>query len=228
MDNTTPTKDQPTVDVTGGEPPVAVAPPAQEQVTSVELVDQWRGGDQRAANELHERYLARLVNLAKRHLNEKFNARVDPDDLVQSIFRSVFRITRNRGIDFNDDTGFWKWLSSVALNKTYKRLQYMQTLSRTPDRERGSSEFVDASAAAHHGTMPTTAEVVEFADLLESILANLETIDQQIFQLRLEGYTQHEIAERLVIDVRTVRRHMNVIRQRVSEALDGELPPELT
>ncbi len=197
--------------------------------SSVELVKRWRNGDESAATELHDKYLAKLVEFAKQHLNEKFRKRIDAQDLVQSIYRSVFRVTRERSIEFTDDTGFWKWLATLALNKTYNRVKYLEAGSRNPSREGGRAEDASlrAISAGRYRSMPSSEEVVELADLLETILKALEPTDQQILQFRIEGFTQQEIAERLNVDPRTVRRRLESIRERVREISEAEPLPEL-
>ena len=58
--------------------------------SSVELTDRWREGDQQAANLLFRRYSERLIALVRCHLSEKLARRLDPEDVVQSAYRSFF------------------------------------------------------------------------------------------------------------------------------------------
>ena len=52
-------------------------------------------GDDRAARAVFDRYSNRLIRLAGKHLNQRLAGRVDPEDVVQSVFRTFFR----RGLD---------------------------------------------------------------------------------------------------------------------------------
>src|SRR4051794_20041585 len=48
-------------------------------------------GAQRAARAIFDRYAARLACYAERHLSRKLAARLDGEDVVQSVFRTFFR-----------------------------------------------------------------------------------------------------------------------------------------
>src|SRR5262245_58097585 len=58
--------------------------------SSVHLVSRWRAGDQQAAAELFRRYASRLIALAQSRLSASMASRVDPEDVVQSVYRSFF------------------------------------------------------------------------------------------------------------------------------------------
>ena len=58
---------------------------------SVELLDRFRDGDDEAAHELFNRYVDRLVALARTRLSAQMKRRVEPEEVVQSAYRSFFR-----------------------------------------------------------------------------------------------------------------------------------------
>ncbi len=55
-----------------------------------DLIQRWCQGDQEAARRIVEHYVDQLVGLARRHLNPKLAGRIDPEDIVQSAFRTFF------------------------------------------------------------------------------------------------------------------------------------------
>ncbi len=57
---------------------------------SAQLLIRWREGDQAAADALFRRYAERLIGLVRLRLSEKLARRVDPEDIVQSVYRSFF------------------------------------------------------------------------------------------------------------------------------------------
>jgi len=179
--------------------------------SSTDLVDRWRGGDEDAASELHQRYGERLVMLARRRMANKWQGRFDPEDVVQSVFRTMFRRTQAGSFEFQKDDDFWKLMVTITLNKVRNRVRGKK---RDPDREK--NQFDDGLAAVM-SREPGTADVVAFTDLLDTIQKRLSPIEQQLLNLRLEGYTQEEIAEQNEVDVRTVRRRLNKIREKVAE-----------
>src|SRR5262245_5216743 len=60
------------------------------QHRTADLLARWRNGDQQAAAVLFHRYADRLVALAKSRLSARLASRVDPEDVVQSVYRSFF------------------------------------------------------------------------------------------------------------------------------------------
>lgn len=196
------------------------------ELSDAELVQRWREGDQQAATILHERYLTRLLNLVGRHLADKFNSRLDPDDVVQSVFRSIFRLTREGRFEFEGDSDFWKLLLTMALNKVRNTVRHHQAGKRTPAAESvsTSADGVDGYIVNRLSSQPTIEEIVSFADMLEQVLQQLEPEQQQLIQYRIEGFTQKEIAEKLGVDDRTVRRMFANIRNRGEQLLGDGLP----
>jgi len=59
---------------------------------------------------------------------------------------------------------------------------------------------------------PTPEEAVQFIDQLENFLTKLQPIERQILELRMEGHNNLEIAEKLGISDRKIRRLMERIR----------------
>jgi RNA polymerase sigma-70 factor, ECF subfamily len=191
------------------------------ELTDAELVERWRAGDEQAATILHERYLGKLLNLVGRHLAGKFNSRLDPDDVVQSVFRSIFRLTREGRFEFQGDSDFWKLLLTMALNKVRNTVRHHQASKRDPAMESisTSADGMDGYIVNRLSSQPTIQEIVSFADMLEQVLQRLDPEQQLLIQYRIEGYTQKEIAEKLSVDDRTVRRMFANIRTRGEEFL---------
>lgn len=177
---------------------------------STELVTRWRQGDEAAAAVLHQRYGERLIQLARKRLSAKFQGRLDPEDVVQSVFRTIFRRTRNGAFEFEKDDDLWKLLVTVTLNKVRNKVRGKK---RDPNREVG--QFDDSLAAIMSGE-PSTLDLVTFTDLLNEICGQLSPIESELLTLRLEGFTQEEIASKNNVDVRTIRRRIGKIREKVA------------
>ncbi len=56
---------------------------------SIELLSRIRQGDEQAATDLFERYVERLIRLAQSRLSAKLQRRIDAEDVVQSVYRSL-------------------------------------------------------------------------------------------------------------------------------------------
>jgi RNA polymerase sigma-70 factor, ECF subfamily len=199
-----------------------------DQTSDNELIDNWRDGDGDAATVLYQRYLQKLLNLVGQHLSAKFNPRFDPEDVVQSVFKSLFRRAQKGDFTFEDDGDFWKLLLTIALNKVRNKVRHHQAEKRSTAREVASvgTSQPDGYIMNRLTQQPTIVETVAFSDLFTSVIDCLEPRDQQLIHLRLEGHTQREIATHLLVDERTVRRRFVRIRERVAEKFADDLPTE--
>lgn len=201
----------------------------QEQFSDNELIDNWRGGDGDAATVLYQRYLQKLLNLIGLHLSARFNPRFDAEDVAQSVFKSLFRRAEGGEFTFGDDADFWKLLLTIALNKVRNRVRFHEADKRAASREvSATTGDADGYIMSRLSKNPTAAETVAFSDLFTSMLYCLTKGEQQLLQMRLEGYTQQEIASQLNVDERTVRRMFVRIRKRVVKNFAADLPPEFT
>ena len=99
------------------------------------LVSRWRAGDQDAAKELFDRYASRLVALARKQISQRLASRVDPEDVVQSVFRSFFgRVKAGKfHIEEQDDLG--KLLVRITVHKTLRKVEFHQAAKRDPRME---------------------------------------------------------------------------------------------
>src|SRR5262245_18476432 len=60
------------------------------QDSFIELAVRLRDGDQGAATVVFRRFASRLIALARRELDTRLRRKLDPEDVVQSVYRSFF------------------------------------------------------------------------------------------------------------------------------------------
>src|SRR5262249_15364 len=102
---------------------------------SINLVARWRGGDQLAANELFRRYAEQLIALARSRLSAKFSQGVDPEDVVQSAYRSFFHGTRDGRYDILRGGDLWQLLVVITLHKVQHQVRRNLAGKRSITRE---------------------------------------------------------------------------------------------
>src|SRR5262249_14642505 len=76
------------------------------------LLRRYRGGQADAATQLYLRYAERLLALAAAQCAPDLAPRVDPEDIVQSVFRTFFRRAAKGQYDVPEGEELWKlfWL----------------------------------------------------------------------------------------------------------------------
>jgi RNA polymerase sigma factor (sigma-70 family) len=186
--------------------------------TSLVLLEQYRGGDDRAAEALFARYFERLTLLARSRLSPRLAQRTDPEDIVLSVYRSFFvearagRFTLSRGGDL------WRLLAGITRHKLLRQVRRQGAGCRTLDREL-PLDRVDEGKLLAGRPDPSPDEAVALADELEQVLAHLDRFGRRVLELRLQGAALAEIAEDTGRSERSVRRSLAAIRAQLSGRL---------
>src|SRR5205823_5594309 len=102
---------------------------------SAELFRCLTRGDEEAATAIFQRYVERLTQLARKRLATKLAARVDPEDIVLSAYRSFFIGAREGKFELRHAGDLWRLLVEVTLHKLYRSAEHHSALRRTVDRE---------------------------------------------------------------------------------------------
>lgn len=182
--------------------------------SSADLLAQFRDGDPAAACALHDRYVARLVALARSRLSHRLAGRVDAEDIVQSAYRSFFLRARNKGFDLQQSGDLWRLLARITLRKLYRQAQRHTADRRSVERE--AAALADDAAILPSSREPTPAEAAALADELAAAMGQLNELERQVLELRLQDHTIDEIASALARSERTIRRTLAAIRTRLT------------
>ena len=96
---------------------VSLAEPSLQVVSDGSLMRRLQTGSQDAATQLYLRYAKRLHALSRAKCSPDLAARVDSDDIVQSVFRTFFRRVEKGEYDVPDGEELWKLFLVIGLNK---------------------------------------------------------------------------------------------------------------
>jgi RNA polymerase sigma-70 factor (ECF subfamily) len=177
------------------------------------LLELWRrAGNEDAARLIVERYVDRLLALVRHRLSRRLARRVDPEDVMQSVFRTFFDRAKagKFHLDAPDDLG--KLLTRITIHKTLRQVVFHQAAKRDLKREVAQSEDGAREFLELLDREPTPEEANMFVDQLEGFLGQLRAQDRQILELRLQGHKNEEIASQLGISERKIRRLVERIR----------------
>jgi RNA polymerase sigma factor (sigma-70 family) len=179
-----------------------------------------------AERELFDRYFVKLVEVARQKLKAASRSVEDEEDLALSAIDSFFR--RAGGGDFPQLSRrheLWSLLVTIVTRKAVNQLKKDQALKRggahhkRPLRHEG-----DSSRCSLPELMANEPDAEPLAQLREELHRRLDLLEGEMLRevalLRLQGFTNVEIGERLGIAERTVRRKINRIRREWSENSD--------
>jgi RNA polymerase sigma-70 factor (ECF subfamily) len=91
--------------------------------TFARLMARLRSGEDAAAREVFERFAGRLVALTRGRFNRLLARKVDPEDVVQSAFKSFFVRHRAGKLVVGDSDGLWNLLTLITLRNCADRAE---------------------------------------------------------------------------------------------------------
>jgi RNA polymerase sigma-70 factor (ECF subfamily) len=186
------------------------------------LLELLRAGDQSAAKQVFNAYVRSLLQLARSHLSQRLARRVDPEDIVQSVFRTFFSRVKEGHFTVTDQDDLGKILVGITIRKALRQVALHTAAKRDCGREALPDDEPVPTLAGLRDVQPSPEAAVAFVDQLEHLCARLRPQDRKVLHMRLQGYSSLEIAEELGTSDRLVRRALEHIR---SVAVDENLHP---
>jgi DNA-directed RNA polymerase specialized sigma24 family protein len=195
-----------------------MADDAERSVTH--WIESLKAGDADAAQELWERYFETLVRPAKPRLQGATRAVADEEDAALSAFDSFCRgASRGRYPRLNDRDDLWRLLVIITERKALDQVQ------RERRQKRGGGKIVAilghddgdgmGGGIGHLSSPEPTPEfAATVADECRRRLGQLrdETL-RDVARLKMEGYTNEEVANRTACSLRSVARKLELIRR---------------
>lgn len=194
---------------------------SQANQESIRLVNRWRSGDELAAQEIYDRYVARLVALAGSRISPALARRVEPEDVVQSVYKSFFNRSTNARFQIENSGQLWGLLAAITINKVRDKARFHQAGKRNIQAEVSMSSSVSCYGLVPDelAREPTAQEATELIEQYHLAADKMGPLGKQVFQLYLENESTHAIAKQIQRSERTVRRELEQIRKLLSEAL---------
>lgn len=156
--------------------------------------------------ELVERYSQRLLDLARRNLPERVRQRVDPEDVVQSVYRSFFQRLNEGRFSFEESGDVWRLLAAMTFQKVRRASRFHRQQRRDVRRELPLDAGGNAGNCDHRAIEAGPEDVAALYECLESLLTRLPAKYREIIVLRLEGDSLDQIARKVNRSRRTVFR----------------------
>ncbi|HIF34061.1 MAG: sigma-70 family RNA polymerase sigma factor [Pirellulaceae bacterium] len=189
------------------------------------LLARFRAGESRAANEVVDRYVARLVGFVRQRISPNLQRRVDAEDVVQSAMLSFFVRASSDAYVLDRAGDLWRLLTTITLHKLRRQVEVHTAAKRAVRREEyGSVEASLLSAAVDREPLPGDAAAL--MDELQQVMQNCSPPERFVLQLRLAGETIETIAESTDRSQRTVRRLLQNCREQLERRLLMEKEPD--
>jgi RNA polymerase sigma-70 factor (ECF subfamily) len=179
-----------------------------------DLMTRLRAGDEQAARQVFQQYAGRLIALARSRLGSRLRQKVDPEDVLQSVYKSFFTRQVRGQVEAADWDGLWSLLTVITLRKCGRWVERFHTGMRHLDAEvlAGSADSASWEAVASD---PTPEETAMLTETVERLLHDLEGRERQIVTLALQGAAVAEIATEVGRTRRTVQRVLARVKEQL-------------
>jgi RNA polymerase sigma-70 factor (ECF subfamily) len=194
-----------------------------QQLSFDEIFTQLRQGDEAAATQVFQHFSRQLLSLASHRLPGPIRQKVDPEDVVQSVFRTFFsRLSKGQFT-----VGGWEslggLLTRITVRKCGKWMDYYHAEARNLDREWSPPQAGSDASPSRSGQIgwefldrqPTPAEVAVLTETVQEMLRGLDEREQQIVTLSIQGHAVADIIKQTGCTQSKVYRLLRMIRDRL-------------
>ncbi len=184
------------------------------------LIRAFLEGDQDAATALYQRYADQLRVVAVRQSSASLITRIDPDDIVQSVFRTFFRRLTSDRYEAPEGDNLWKLFLVIALNKIRKNAIYHKAAKRDV---RQTISLGELPVAHNKDEATEQTDESELQSIIAEMLAELPESSRDIIRLRIDGLPVNEIATATGRAKRSVERVLQQFRNQLKAQLDEDV-----
>jgi RNA polymerase sigma-70 factor (ECF subfamily) len=193
--------------------------PPPDVISDRSLLQRYQRGQADASTALYLRYAERLHALATAQSSPDLARRVDPEDIVQSVFRTFFRRANLGHYSVPDGEEIWKLLLVIALNKVRATGAFHRAAKRDVRKTSGAESF-DRAVEATTGDDETALHFLRM--VIDETLQSMPEAYRRMIELRIEG---HEVAEISAI-VQRSKRSVERVLQEFRQQLDAQIHDE--
>ena len=189
-----------------------------------QLMDGVCDGDDAACHDFWQQFGPLIERVADQHLAGGMRRRVGTETVAISACRTFFRRAKAGEFHFADEAAPWRLLCAIAVTKIREKVRFHRRQRRGLDRESHANDQPDDENRRPElvAQEASPEAIAEFNEQLEHVIASLGEEEQKVLELRLQQFTQEEIAEKLQCSERTVRRMMKRIQSQLTDRLSSE------
>jgi len=184
-------------------------------------VKQLKAGNREAAQAIWERYYRRLIGLARKRLSGRGSLSVaDENDIAQSAFASFYRAAeQGRFPQLANSSDLWRLLIVITQRKISRQLRHQNCRKRKPDANVHDNGAKPVQLDELVGSEPTPEFCVIAIESFRQLLDELpdDTL-RSLAVMKMEGYTNEEMSNRLSCSLSTIERKLRRIRHEWTSA----------
>jgi RNA polymerase sigma-70 factor (ECF subfamily) len=178
------------------------------------LLAQARQGDQCALEQLTGKYEAKVRLVARVLLGPALRPYLDSMDLVQSVHRSLMLGLRQQKFNVSSPEQLVALALTMVRRKVARQWRHLQRQKREQS-DPGDSANLPQLLAGLSSPDAEPARAAEINEAIHNLCNNLDEPERRLMEMRLQGYTTAEIADKLQIHPIALRVRLSRLRQRL-------------
>ncbi len=206
-----------------------------EPTSTQALLQRVQTGDEKALNELYNRYLMRVLAAVRARLGAELRGKLESWDVVQDALLASLKNVHS--FDQTSEGAFLNWLAKVVENRIRDQLDYFRAEKRDHRLEKPlagprSAESCVPLDIPERSCVPTPSQVLILSEDLARLEKAMDQLPEEsrelIVAVKIEGRTYHEIAQASGKSADAVRMQVNRALLALTKAfrvLEGESKP---
>jgi RNA polymerase sigma factor (sigma-70 family) len=180
---------------------------AEVRVDLARILEAAHQGDQSAWEALFRECYPKVRRVVRRKLNRSMRSLYDSTDFASDVMKSL---AANFGqLDFASIDSLMAFLAQVAEQKVIDEYRRRHSLKRDMTRERPIlSVGAEAGPVQLSSDDPTASQLAQANEVHERLLSRVDETERLIIQLKQQGYSNADIAERTGWNIRKVQRFL--------------------
>lgn len=172
-----------------------------------------RAGDQAAWEELFRTCYPKVVRVVRRKLDRPLRSLYDSTDFASDVMKSL--MANLDRLDFPSMDCLMSFLAQVAEQKVIDEYRRRHTLKRDVSRERAlvTDDGTDLRQLVLASADPTPSQVAQADEVRERLLAGQEEPARVVIELKMQNYSNAEIAVKTGWHLRRVQRFFEKLQE---------------
>jgi RNA polymerase sigma factor (sigma-70 family) len=189
------------------------------QVDLATILQAAHRGDQSAWEALFRECYPKVRRVVRRKLNRSMRSLYDSTDFASDVMKSL---AANFGqLQFPSIDSLLAFLAQVAEQKVIDEYRRRHTLKRDMTRERPIlTGGEDAAPVQVPSDDPTASQLAQANEVQELLLSRADETERIIIELKRQGYTTADIAERTGWNIRRVQRFLKELLDSMGDTGD--------
>ena len=192
-----------------------------EEAQLDDLIHRLNTGDIEAAERIFVAYEPYLRIAISRNLSGALRSKLDTMDIVQTVWADVLTGFREAGWQFSGRNQLRAFLLTLARNRLIDRRRHFK---KAIEHERSLNEADPGDLPATRGPRPS--EVVQGQELWNRMLDECPPRHQELLQLKRQGLTLAEIAEKTGLHEGSIRRILYGLARKIASDARGANPTQ--